>query len=152
MPIFFVFYFTFGELIWKAHFHLVQVDILKNHDITSCPLRKVIRYSWFSYVSPNKFFIHHKYANKGCYKKFALYGSFVAILWIMKLGVLAKLLEMAPKIKKLYCSTWSGEVVPGSFLHSEQFNGEHTPKSRKLSLAPNFSFWNGSLVVPWSEI
>ena len=59
------------------------------------------------------------------------------------------------------------EVVLGNFLHSEQFIVElitpafriylhfgqkQTPKSRKLSVAHNFSCGNGSLIVPWSAI
>ena len=53
---------------------------------TSCPYGKVIRSSWFSNICPNEGFLHHEYANTGFYKEFAVQWSFVAIVWIHKIG------------------------------------------------------------------
>ena len=70
-----------------------------------------------------------------------------------------------PKIKRIYFWYWSWEVVLGNFLHSEllyvelitpafriylYFCQKYTPKSRKLSVVPQFSWWNGLNWQFWS--
>ena len=52
----------------------------------------------FSYLCPNKCFLHHENAKKGFYKEFALQCSFVAILWIIEVGGTCKMnIEIALK-------------------------------------------------------
>ena len=88
---------NFRPLLLKAQFDLVPADILKNHGVHPVLLGK-----WctpvFPYPCPNKRFLHHKYANKGFYKEFALQRSFVVILWIDEVGGTCKMnIEMALK-------------------------------------------------------
>ena len=66
-------------LLLKAQFNLVPADILKNHGVHPVLLGRCAELPGFS-ISPNKRFLHHKYANKGFYKRFALQRSFVVIL------------------------------------------------------------------------
>ena len=64
-----------GAILFKAGRHSVEPWR------ASSPLRKVSRAYWFfSYLCPNKRFLHHKYANKRFYKEFVLQRSFVVIL------------------------------------------------------------------------
>ena len=85
-PICGIFLLLLGQLLLKAQFYLVPADILKNHDVHPVPTGKWSDLPGFSYLCPNKFFLHHKYAKKGFYIEFALQGSFVAILWINEVG------------------------------------------------------------------
>ena len=60
-------------------------NIMKNHCMHSVLLGNWVKLPGF-WISPNKCFLHHKYANKGFYKKFGLKRSFVVILWIIQVG------------------------------------------------------------------
>ena len=81
--ILFIYFFCLllRPLLLKAQFNLVPVYILKNHGVHPVLLRKWAELPGF-FISPKKRFLHHKYANKGFYKGFALQRSFVVILWI----------------------------------------------------------------------
>ena len=79
-----------GELLLKAHFNVeLATDILKKHDVHQ-EGDQIFQFFSSSYFGPKKKFFHHKYAKKDFYNKFALQGSYGAILLIMKLGVFAK--------------------------------------------------------------
>ena len=67
-----------------------KANTLKNHGVHPVLFGKWAELPVFPYPCPYKCFLHHKYANKGFYKEFALQSSFVVIFEWLKLGVLAK--------------------------------------------------------------
>ena len=104
-------------LLWlKAQFHLVLANILKNHGVHPVLLGK-----WADLpgllISPNKCFLHHKYANKGFYKEFVLQRSFVVILWINELdGTCKKNIEMSLKSISYILDLDHGKLSLGVFF------------------------------------
>ena len=64
-----------------AHFNLVQADMM-TYKLSLHESNQIFLFFLFSYLCPNKFLLHHKYAKKRIYEKSDLQGSFVAILRI----------------------------------------------------------------------
>ena len=76
---------------------LLKADILKNHGVHPVLLGKWAKLPGFFHISVQRF-LHHKHANKGLYKEFALHRSFVVILGTNEVGGTCKMnIDMALK-------------------------------------------------------